>query len=204
MSLYFNLRNTYGLNNPFLLSDITNKSDYDSVKMTLSNLVKKNLVRRFSNGVYYLPKNNELLGELHPSIDDVIKIKYINNMDKTYGYYTGYVLLNEVGLTTQVPNTIEVCTNKETNIKRDITLNGMNIILRKPICEINNENVRYLQFIDIFRYCDLFALLENNEGVKEFIRVYDLKKEELKPLLKYAPHRAVDYMFGSGMFNELK
>ena len=203
MSLYLELRNKYGLNNPFLLEEISTKENYDVVKTTLSRLVKSNKIRRYSNGVYYLPKNS-ILGELYPNYGEVLKKKYLENNGNTFGYYTGYTLLNMVGLTTQVSNIREICTNEETNIKRTTKVSNMNVILRKPLCEITNENVRYLQFIDIFRYCDLFALLENKDGVKEFINENNLKRKEIMPYLDLAPHRAVDYMFGSGMFNELK
>ena len=109
-----------------------------------------------------------------------------------------------VGLTTQVSNIVEICTNEETNIKRNVKINWHEICLRRPICEITSENAKYLQFIDIFRYCDLFVLLENKDGVREFIKENNLKRKEIMPYLDFAPHRAVDYMFGSGMFSELK
>ena len=204
MSLYIELRNQYGLNNPFLLKDISNKDNYDSVKVTINNLVKKNLVRRYTKGVYYLPKQGQF-GELYPSFDEVIEKKYLVEDRKRIGYYTGIALLNNMGLTTQVPNTIEICTNLETNIKRKVRVDNLEVILRKPITNITNENVHYLQFIDVFRICNLFDLLENDKKyIKKYIKKYGLTKKTMSHYLDMAPKRCSDYMVGSGIFSILK
>lgn len=204
MSLYLELRKQYGLNNPFLLKDISNEYNYNVIKVTINNLIKNNLVRRYSNGIYYLPKNSEI-GELHPSYDEVLEKKYLKNNNKIKGYYTGIILLNNAGLTNQVPNVREICTNVETNIKRVVKVNNKKLILRKPLIEINNDNVHYLEFMDIFRYCDLFDLLENDKTkIIEYINLHNLTKRKMLRYLDIAPHRVRDYMCGSGVFSELK
>lgn len=204
MSLYLDIRNKYGLNNPFLLSEISTPDNYNSIKVTINKLVKENVVKRYTKGIYYLPKFSEI-GELYPSYDEILRKKYISKEDKTIGYYTGINLLNSVGLTTQVSNTREICTNVETNIKRKVSICNQDIILRKPLIEINNKNVMYLQFIDIFRYCDLFELLENDKSlIKEYINKNKLTRKEMLRYLDIAPNRVRDYMFGSGVFGELK
>ena len=204
MSLYLELRNTYGLNNPFLLEDISNDTNYNCVKVTINNLVKKNLVRRYTKGVYYLPKDGEM-GELYPSYNEIIEKKYLKKGDRHIGFYTGILLLNNMGLINQVPNTREICTNIETNIKRKVNINNSEIILRKPLIEITNKNIYYLQFIELFRICDLFDLLENDKKyIKKYIKDHNLTKKEMLSYLDIAPHRVKDYMFGSGVFSELK
>lgn len=204
MSLYLQLREQYGLNNPFLLKDISNEDNYDVIKVTINKLVKNNLVRRYSNGIYYLPKTSEI-GELHPSYDEVLEKKYLKNNSKIIGYYTGVILLNNSGLTNQVPNVREICTNLETNIKREVKVNNKKLILRKPLTKITDDNVHYLEFMDIFRYCDLFDLLENDKKeIIEYINKYGLTKRKMLRYLDIAPHRVRDYMYGSGVFNLLK
>lgn len=204
MSLYVELRNQYGLNNPFLLKDISNEDNYDSVKVTINNLVKKNLVRRYAKGVYYLPKQG-LLGEQHPAFDEVLEKKYLIKNGKRIGYYTGVALLNNMGLTTQVPNTLEICTNVETNIKRIVKVDNLEVILRKPITNITDKNIHYLEFIDVFRYCDLFVLLESDKKyIKQYIKEHKLTKREMLKYLDIAPYKVRDYMYGSGVFSELK
>ena len=204
MSLYLELRNTYGLNNPFLLEDISNDTNYNCVKVTINNLVKKNLVRRYTKGVYYLPKESEI-GELHPSFEEVIEKKYLKKGKDCIGFFTGILLLNNMGLTNQVSNRVEICTNVETNIKRIVNISNSEVILRKPLIEITNKNIYYLQFIELFRICDLFDLLENDKKyIKKYIKDHNLTKKEMLSYLDIAPHRVKDYMFGSGVFSELK
>lgn len=79
------------------------------------------------------------------------------------------------------------------------------IVLRKPLIKITNKNVRYLQFIDIFRYCDLVDLLENDKkGIKEFIKKNGLRQSELLKYFRYAPSKIEEYVFGSGIFEYLE
>lgn len=204
MSLYLELRNTYGLNNPFLLEDISDGDNYNSIKVTINNLVKKNLIRRYTKGVYYLPKNSEI-GELHPSFEEVIEKKYLKKGNNCIGFYTGLLLLNNMGLTNQVPNRVEICTNVETNIKRVVSISNSEVILRRPLIEITNDNIYYLQFMELFRICDLFDLLENDKKyIKKYIKDHNLTKRKMLSYLDMAPHRVRDYMYGSGVFSELK
>lgn len=204
MSLYLELRNQYGLNNPFLLKDISDKNNYDSTKVIINNLIKKRLVKRYAKGIYYLPKKGEL-GELFPPFEKILEKKYIKKGNEIIGYYSGTILLNNMGLTNQVPNTIEICTNMETNIKRKVQIDKSEIILRRPLIKIDKENIYYLQFIDLFRICNLFDLLENDKKyIRKYINDHKLTKKKMLNYLKMAPNRVKDYMFGSGVFSELK
>ena len=77
MSLLLELRSKYEPNEPIILDQI--KSDtysYDTIKSMLSNYVRSGKIRRFTNGVYYFPKNG-ILGEMIPSYKDYLERKYI-------------------------------------------------------------------------------------------------------------------------------
>ena len=58
-------------------------------------------------------------------------------------------------------------------------------ILRKSTIEITNDNVRYLQFLDIFRYATKNMIQENMKCVVEFFKYYKLNLDELKKYAKY-------------------
>ena len=202
MTLYTKLKDKYGDNNPFLLSEVKNdfsEYSYDSLRNTLSIYVKEDKLRRFDVGIYYFPKMG-LLGERRPSIYEILEKKYLKIDGHISGFYTGLNLLNMVGQTTQVPNTIEITTNAETNIKRVIQIGRQKVILRRPLFEINDENYAYHQFMDIFRYADLFTLMADNDGVMEYIREKGLTKKKVIETLKYYPKRAFSYFCGSGNY----
>ena len=90
-------------------------------------------------------------------------VNYINNCEKNEPiliedvkeYVTGAALFNQVGLTTQVPNFIDISTNECKNYNKYIN-NYFNTIIRKPKIEITTENYKYLQ---------LFDLIENKDNI---------------------------------------
>lgn len=173
------LKEKYGLNNPFLLEEISQLDySYDTVKAMLSLYVKQGDVRRYSQGVYYFPKQTEL-GEAIPSFEKIINKKYLCYGNKHSGYISGWTLLNKVGLTTQVPNTVEIVTNNEKTRKRSITIANRKIIVRKPTVEITNQNVGYLQFLDLFKYATIEMIQRNRETIIQFYRDLKLKFDEL-------------------------
>ena len=200
------LKKEYGLNNPILIEDFINneKYNYDSMRMILSRLVKSGVLRRYAQGIYYFPEANIYFGESVPSFSEILEKKYIQNKEEIYGYYTGFVILNRLGLTTQVPVRREVTTNKETNNLRIVNISGMEAILRKPLVEVTKENVKYLQFMDIFRYAYLSEIKEHKEGVIKYIKENKLNREDLiKYTFKYYPDKAKAKLLGSGCWDEL-
>ena len=149
------LEKIFGRNSPFLLEDAVNdECSYDTAKTLLSMYVKAGDLRRYSQGVYYFPKQT-IIGEAIPNFEDVITKKYIDFGINKIGYITGGALLNRVGVSTQVPNVIEICTNVEKTRKRIVEMRNHKVILRAPTVEISEDNVDYLQFLDIFKYASV-------------------------------------------------
>lgn len=159
------LEKIFGKNSPILLEDVVDEEcSYDTAKTLLSMYVKAGDLRRYSQGVYYFPKNT-IIGETVPNFEDVVSKKYIEYNKKRMGYITGWTLLNRVGVSTQVPNVIEVCTNVEKTRKRYVELRNRKVILRMPTVEITEENVDYLQFLDIFKYASVDMVKNNIECI---------------------------------------
>ena len=104
---------------------------------------------RFTQGVYYLPNETEF-GKPVISIDDIVKKKYIQDKGETFGVYSGLVLQNMFGVTTQVPNVLEIVTNKESTRCRKITLEGREFILRKARVNITKENANAYMILQLF------------------------------------------------------
>lgn len=206
MSMILDLKEKYGINNPFLIEDIQNDFNYPytTIKTMLSSYVKNNQLKRYDKGIYYFPKSSEILGESLPAYSKVLQRKFIKNNDDIYGYYTGIYLLNMIGLTTQVPLKREITTNIETNIKRKINIGDREVFLRKPLIKITNTNVKYLQFMDIFRYAYDSEIKENKDCIVKYIKENKLTKDNLmKYTFNYYPSKSIAKLLGSGCWDEL-
>lgn len=72
-----------------------------AIKKTLSRLAKEGIISRLAHGVYYIPKKDLVLGNIRPTIDEVINM--LAKKEKIKIKPTGAFALHQLGLTTQVP-----------------------------------------------------------------------------------------------------
>ncbi len=142
----------------------------------------KGQLERYENGVYYLAKESRLGGKAKLSANAVLRSRYIKDKGKVFGYISGIGLLNEVGLTTQVPNTYEVVTNREAN-----TLIGevgkFKVVLKKPMVgEVDNNTLPILKTLDLINY-NQFTSLSLDEK-KTVLKKIGVDKENIRLLTK--------------------
>jgi hypothetical protein len=72
-----------------------------AVSKALERLVAKGEIVRIATGIYTRPKQSKLLGNITPSIEEIVTA--IANRDKARIIPTGIFALNALGLSTQVP-----------------------------------------------------------------------------------------------------
>lgn len=84
---------------PELGSDVT-------IRQSLQRLTKKSLLIRLSQGVYYYPKQNDVLGIIYPTAEQIAQA--IAKRDKARIIPTGSYALYKLGLSTQIPMNV-VC-----------------------------------------------------------------------------------------------
>ena len=157
---------------------------FNNVKEILNRLNKENIIRTAYKGIYYIPKTN-IFGEVPLPNNKIIQYKYLTDkLGNVKGYITGANLFNKVGLTTQVPNIIDIVTNECKNNNKYENKN-LNVIIRKPKIEINKDNYKYLQLIDLIENKDnIYVEVDYmDEIIYNFIRENDLQFEKI---LKYA------------------
>lgn len=155
-----------------------------NVNVILNRLTKSNVIEPFYKGIYYKPSVTEL-GKMGLDINKVIKRKYlVGNDGSIKGYVTGAKLFNILGLTTQVPKVIDIVTN-ECKTNNTYYNEKLRTNIRKPKIEINNENYRYLQLIDIIENRDKVNIEVDydNRIIYEFIKKNELDFEKI---IKYA------------------
>lgn len=112
----------------------------------LNKMVREGELKKFSKGKFYKPKKS-VFGELEPSREEILKDLLVKD-GKRIGYMTGYVLFNKYALTTQVPNVIQIATNKrKVKIQRGIYC----VIFVQQVNEITEETIPLLQLLDVIR-----------------------------------------------------
>lgn len=164
--------------------DAEKEKVFNNVKEILNRLNKENIIKTAYKGIYYIPKTN-IFGEVPLANSKIIKYKYlVDKFGNVKGYVTGANLFNKVGLTTQVPNIIDIVTNECKNNNKYAN-KYLNVIIRKPKIKINNENYKYLQLIDLIENKDnIYVEVEYiDELIYNFIQENNLDFEKI---LKYA------------------
>ena len=85
----------------YFLDDFASIGSSESIRKSLSVLVKRGTLVRLTQGIYLYPKIDAEFGILYPSIDDVCKA--IAKRDKARIEPTGVFALHSLGLSTQIP-----------------------------------------------------------------------------------------------------
>ena len=85
----------------YFTNDFATLGTSESIRKSLSNLVKKDILIRLTQGIYLYPKIDKELGVLYPSVDDVCRA--IAKRDKARIEPTGIFALHSLGLSTQIP-----------------------------------------------------------------------------------------------------
>lgn len=182
-------------NEPIFIEDIKeyimqfyheNKKEriFNNVKEILNRLNKENVIKTAYKGIYYIPKSN-IFGEIPLAKSKIIQYKYlVDKLGNINGYVTGAYLFNKIGLTTQVPNVLDIVTNECKNNNKYVN-KYLNVVIRKPKIKINNENYKYLQLIDLIENKDnIYVEVDNmDEIIYNFIQE---SKLEFEKILKYA------------------
>ena len=118
------------------------------------------------------------------------KYRYINRRGKVEGYYSGYTFANQVGVTSQVPVTIEIVSNEASAKVRDIEIKGQTIRLRKPKTTVTKENAKVLQFLDLL--CEVDRLSDESEDtiskrLRDIIKRQNIQKQDIDAYISLYP-----------------
>lgn len=192
-NLYEYLVNNFELNEPIILSDLKiDGMSYDNLRQQMKKLVDDGKVRRYENGVYYLPKPSILNFDLGLNPETVLEYKYLIEDGKECGYMTGLMVFNQLGLTSQVPMVYEIATNKATNNYRETTVGKSRLIIKKPRTTVTKENYKILQFLDLLKDVDVFSELSGKqlqEQLAKYMKFANIKVSDMEPYFDYYPDK---------------
>ncbi len=173
----------------------------EAVIKALNRMVVSGKIAKLSKGKYYKPENTPF-GNLQPKQAQVVK-DLLEDDGKITGYLTGYSIYNQLGLTTQVSNTIQIGKNEiRPNFKRE----RYTISFVKQKNTITKENIPLLQILDTVRYIKKIPDATIESSCRRLLAILkslsDKDKSTLVRLaLKYPP--ATKAIVGA-MFDELQ
>ena len=125
----------------------TEVNQKQAVIKALNRMAAAGKIAKLSRGKYYKPETSPF-GNLLPDQKQVVK-DLLEEDGKVTGYLTGYSIYNQLGLTTQVSNTIQIGKNQvRPAFQRDRYT--ISFVLQKNT--ITRENIPLLQLLDAIRY----------------------------------------------------
>ena len=154
--------------------------------------------------MFYIPTQSRLKGGTPISAGTVAKYRYIYRRGEIEGYYSGYTFANQVGMTLQVPVTVEIVSNRASAKVRDIEIKGQTIRLRKPKTTVTNENAKVLQFLDLL--CEVDRLSDESEDViskrlKDIIKNQNIKKQDIDAYISLYPIKVYKNFYEKGLYD---
>lgn len=202
---YDYLLQTFGKNEPIFVSDISYSGmTENNIRQQLLYCVNSGRLRRYDTGIYYIPEESIFKSGCQLSQNSVIEKKYLLSGNERFGYISGLNFANMIGITSQVPASCEVVTNKASKEYRETCLASAKIILRKPRVEINASNFKTLQFLDLLKDIDLYSEFEGKElteKVKSYMNKAGITFSELERFLVLYPDKIYRNMFKVGVLN---
>ncbi|MGM9583794.1 MAG: DUF6088 family protein [Phascolarctobacterium sp.] len=185
------------------LKKVCGKTDA-AIRRELKKLVDEGKIRRYDQGIYYLPKMTVFGVEAAPDSNTVVEKKYLKENDEYIGYISGIGLANRLGLTTQAPAVVEIVSNKASRDYREAKLGQIGIILRKPKVLVTSQNVKVLQFLDLIKDLNTFidiSITEAREKLIHYMQVSGLSFAMIKPYFKYYPAKIYQNLYEVGLMD---
>lgn len=204
MELVKCLKTQYGENTPIFFEDIANVcSGYTRgrVYQLIDTAMNGGLLAKAGYDCYYIPTTTPFgMSLLNPR--KVIEKKYISNNDEVYGFYTGLALLNSFGITTQMPNIIEVFTNNEATKSRRVTINNQTIIVKKARTTINNSNYKEMMLLELFNLADISSIdARATQKIVDYMKQNNISIQGIMKYAKFVPARAIKNFMSSEVQN---
>jgi hypothetical protein len=167
----------------FTYSDFTKEvNQKEALIKALNRMVDSGKIAKLSKGKYYKPENTPF-GKLQPSQAQVVK-DLLEENGKITGYLTGYSIYNQLGLTTQVSNTIQIGKNQ---VRPKFKRERYTIVFVKQKNTITKENIPLLQILDAIRYIKKIPDASIESSCKRFLAILkNFTKKEINTLIRLA------------------
>jgi hypothetical protein len=167
----------------FTYADFTTKvNKKEAVIKALNRMADSGKIAKLAKGKFYKPETT-VFGNLQPNQLQVVK-DLLDDNGKTIGYLTGYSIYNQLGLTTQISNTIQIGKN---DIRPAFKRGRYTISFIKQNNTITKENIPLLQILDAIRYIKNIPDSTLESSCKRFLAILKkLSDKDKNTLVKLA------------------
>jgi hypothetical protein len=158
------------------------RDEYTAATKALERLVKKEMITRYSSGIFFKPKQT-VFGTLKPNEQELLKTYLFENGNRI-AYITGLSLYNRLGLTTQVPKTIKIACRDKRIFASVGSIKGKAV---KSYVDVTDDNYNLLELLDAFKDFNRIPDLDANAAVLLLgNKLKSLTEKELDKMIKYA------------------
>lgn len=197
------LKKNFNTNEPIFTNEILEMfSEYSRAYIfrLINKAEKKGEIINFDTGVYFIPTKS-IIGSSTITAEDVVNKKYVGYKDDVYGVYSGLNLQNMFSLTTQMPNTIEIVSNRESMRCRRIMIDGRTIILRKSRCKIDRSNAHTYTILQLLSEMGMTTAMDDRakESIIRYMRENKVSNDDLISLAKVFPAQTAKNLIDSGV-----
>lgn len=201
--IYEYLSNNYTEGEPIFLTDISIEGmSEENIRYHLKKLTDEGKISRYESGVYYLPQINIFGEKTVLSADTVALHKYVCRRGKRVGYYAGYTLANQMGLSTQVPFKQEIVSNYAPAQVREISIKDKKYIVRRSAIEVTDENAYVLQLLDCLKNIDKAAdedMQVCGTILTKYAMLHQITKKQVDTFLEYYPTKIYKAIYETGV-----
>ena len=163
-------------------------SSKSAVVKALNRMAAAGKISKLSKGRFYKPRKTQF-GALKPTSYQIAK-DFLEQNGELVGYISGYSAFNNLGLTTQVPSTLHIGTNK---YRRAVKRGMYTISFIVQPNRITKKNIQLLRILDAIRFIKEIPATNPEEACSRLISIVSQLSEENKSslttlVLKYAPY----------------
>ncbi len=197
--LYEYLKANYNEAEPIFFSDIEiGGITKSAINQQLKKLCDEEKLVKYENGVYYIPKKSRLKSFVGVNADMVASYKYVSRRGKVEGFYSGNTFANQIGISTQVPNKVEIVSNNIAAKIREIPIGKRTFIVRKAPVPINADNVYVLQLLDLLKNLDAYLdddYVVAGEKVAYYIKTHGITRRDIDLYIRNYPTSVFKYYY---------
>ena len=203
MVLYNYIREHYKEAEPIFFSDLEREDiTRSALNQQLKKLCDKGLLEKYDVGVYFIPKKTLVNSTIGPNADMVARYRFISKGNNIDGFYGGNSFANQIGISTQVPQVVEIVSNNTNSSDREVRIGNRRFYVKKPIVQITKENVYVLQMLELLKNLDAYldySYEEAREKFAEYISFHGIKRSDVDMYIRKYPVATFKYYYELGL-----
>ncbi len=201
--LYEYLNENFEKDEPIFLADIAlDQLNARQIRYYIKQLADENKIGRFNSGIYYLPKYTIFGQQIPLSPDKIATRKYVKDKSGQFGFYSGNILANQMGLSDQVPYTLEITSSKAPAPVREINIGNQRFIVRRSPVSINDKNCNIVKLLECLSDLDNFIEgrpEDYTDVFSKYCRAYKINKADINEYISYFPKKIYEMAYRTGV-----